>query len=245
MNQDEIIFSTLIGRAKENGIVHRKVYFGGDKSQYQFHRVINFILNLFYPKDRKDAYLTSFWTTIGFQIVSPKGMTSCDNWGTLAHELMHTIQAKRWTRAFFGFFYLWPISLGITLLFLCWLPIFWASGFYLSIWIVGWLCISSLFFIPQLPDYWRSRWELEAYMVSMCCKVIRGDRLNDSYLSQLAYNFYSMNYFIMFPNQQKVRSKIKEIAFQIENWEHPICKHPLICLIRNIFEETRKVSSHN
>lgn len=228
---DRDLFIYLIPAAKKRGIISDKVVYVGDKSKLLIHQIINFILNIFYPKSKKDSYLTNYWTTLGYTITSPKNRVDLDAWETLIHELFHTIQAHRWTRVLFGVLYLWPISLGILLLFLAWLPVFWASGWELVFWSVGWLVVSFLFFIPQLPDYWRSRWELEAYSATMCCMILKGLVVDTDYIDHLVDNFCSMSYGKMMCDRNKAKEIIDKTAMAVISGRHPIWSHPLIKLV--------------
>jgi hypothetical protein len=248
---DNELFRRLPAEAIKRGLITPKLRIGL-KSYMWFHRGINFVLNWFYPKEKKDWYLKNTTTTLGFKIDFPdtaaeatvgdsnvkvdgsvfigQVILNATMWWTLLHELFHVRRAMKWTRIIYGWLYLWPLSQGVLLALLCWLPIFWSHGWYRVLWIVGWFIVAGLHFIPQLPDPFRKRDELEAYTASMWAFFIHYGKIDDDYLEWLIDNFHSMAYFIMEPNKDKIRRELIDIALQLEHGTHPIFNDPLVKL---------------
>ena len=109
---DEEVFVALPVEVEKRGIVPKvKV---GPKSSFWYHAAINVLLNLFYAKGSKDAYLTQFWTTIGYTISWPDDEgRSPSNWAILCHELKHAAQAARWTRPLFSYLHANAVPTGV------------------------------------------------------------------------------------------------------------------------------------
>jgi hypothetical protein len=233
------LFHSILNRAKEE--ISSKIVVG-PKSSFRIHSVINFILNLVYPKDRKDSYLNGFTTTLGYTIAmngySGNDASKFGNWRVLCHEIVHVMQAKKWTRFLFGILYMFPISFGIAMLLFGWIGLLWVPGLWKLLYVAGWLALSAAMFIPQLPDPWRSRWELEAYSVSMHLRHRVYGSLDDEYLDHLVKNFNSMAYYVMEPSKDKIRSRLTSIKEKIEAGESPVKYHPIVRIAE---EEYRKV----
>jgi len=229
---DQQLFQRLPIEAAKRGIIPEIKT--GKKSSYWLHGVINFILNIVYPKERKDVYL-QYWTTFWRRICwSDSNGDRPSNWRTLVHELMHIRQEDKWGRPLFTFLYLWPLSQGILLLLLCWLPLLWVDGWLLLPWIGGWVVLAGLHFIPQLPDPWRKHWELQAYSVGIYYRAKDYGRVDDAYLLDRAKNFYSMTYYIMEPSKKKIERQLSEIAEEVLAGAHPVKDDPLVKLVEEL-----------
>jgi len=231
------LFQAIQARAIKELVPKMRV---GPKTAFWIHAAINWLLNIFYPKTRQDAYLKRYNTTLGYTVAmaTDHGDDSrkFGNWRTLCHEIKHVLQAMKWTRVVFGGLYLWPISQGILLLLTCWLPVFWASGWWLAIWIPAWAVIAGLHFIPQLPDPWREHWEFQGYSISMhLCFLIYG-RIEQAYIDALVRNFHSMMYFIMSPNEKKIRERLAALATKIEMGQSPVKDEPIIIIAEEEYE---------
>ena len=199
------------------------------KKDIWYHAVINWLLNIFYPRHMKNAYRDRYWTTIGYTI-APTDKVSADATDTTVHELFHVRDAWQKTRVVFGFLYLWPISQGVLLLFTCWLPLLWTSGWVFWLWFGVWLLVAGVHFIPVLPDPWRKRYELTAYTASMCLYYKRHGNLPDVYIEHITKQFTSMAYYVMEPNGKAMLKRIQKEAERIRAYNHPMLYDPLVTL---------------
>lgn len=193
------------------------------------HLIINTLFNLFLPKDKRDSYLNNYSTTLGYTIAMASAYSQpYTQWETLCHEIVHALQAKKWTRFLMAFLYTWPLSQGALLLLTCWLPIFWASNGVLMYWIGCWAIIALLHFIPQLPDPWRHRWEIEAYSVSMYLYYMLRDCIPLVYTEHIAKNLHSMNYYITSNNRHNTHWQLDSIATRIIRGTSDIQNNPVV-----------------
>ena len=212
----------------------------GVKSDFWYHSAINWLLNIVYPKKKDDSYLKRFWTTIWKSIGGPDSEAKAQHpitpdttfllkhglfksatalkleaWWILLHEIMHVLQAKKWTPALFSFLYLFPLSLGGLLILTCWLPVLWASGWHLAVWIPVWVILGGVCFIPQIPDPWRTHWEMEAYAINLYTYYLRYGTIHEAYIQSRVENFTSMQYYMMEPRRDRVYKKLKAVADSI------------------------------
>jgi hypothetical protein len=228
---DVRLFQAIQERAKKELVPKLRV---GPKSAFAIHKLINFILNLTYPKDRKDAYLKQYNTTIGFTVAMAQNVgdnsDSFGNWRTLCHEIKHAQQAKKWTRLLFGALYLFPISLGVVLLLVGWVGVIWIPGWWKAVYLVSWLAATGIMFIPQLPDPWRKRWEFQAYSISMHLRFLVFKGIDSEYVESLVNNFHSMMYYIMAPNEDKIRKELNTLRVQILMGRSPVKDEPIVKL---------------
>lgn len=228
----------------------------GTKEDFWYYGILNWFLNLVYSKKNKDMFLRDFWTTIGSSIAAPVSAVigvipqdvalrrtalyvsdagwSLNQWDTILHELEHVRQASRWTTPLFAFLYLFPLSLGGLLLLTCWLPVFWASGWHLALWIPAWAILGGLCFIPQLPDPWRTYWELQAYTLSLYCYWLQWHKIDDAYIERRLQNFTDMTYYMMEPRKAWMKNKLTAIADAIVEGTHPVKDHPLVKVLRSV-----------
>ena len=231
------LFQAIHARAKKELVPKLRV---GPKTAFWIHTAINWTLNIIYPKDRQDAYLERYNTTLGFTVAMATShgddVRKFGNWRTLCHEVKHALQALKWPRVVFGYLYLWPLSQGILLALLCWLPVFWASGWWLALWIPAWVIVAGLHFVPQFPDPWRKRWEFQAYSISMHLRFMIYGRISQGYIDALVANFHSMMYFIMEPNEKRIRKELAELATQIETGKSPVKDEPIIIIAEEEYE---------
>lgn len=212
----------------------------GPKSSSKIHSIINWILNLVYPKSKKDYYLSSFTTTLGYS-VSMAGkcgdrFESFGNWRTLCHEVVHALQAKKWTRGLFGFLYLWPISQGIVLLLLGWVGAIWLSGWWVFVYLVSWLAVTGIHFIPHIPDPFRKLWEFEAYSVSMHLYNKVHGTVRPEYIDHLSKNFSSMAYYMMEPNDRKIKKELYRLSEKIVNGKSPVQHYKIVQIAEEEYE---------
>jgi hypothetical protein len=238
---DRVLFQNILARAKKELAPKMRV---GPKSAYTIHTLINWILNIVYPADKKDSYLKNYNTTLGYTVAMATShgddVSQFTNWETLCHETKHVLQAKKWTRFIFGYLYLWIISQGILLALVGWIPIFWVPGWWKLLYIVLWLGITGCHFIPQIPDPWRKHWELQAYTISMHLYHLVHNGIPLSYIDHLVENFTSMMYFIMEPRAAKIKRELVTIANQIEAGNSPVKDEPIVVIAE---EEYAKLSS--
>jgi hypothetical protein len=236
---DARLFHNIYSRAATELLPKLKVQ---PKSASSLHLLINAILNLVYPKDRRNSYLENYSTTLGYtiSIATGQGTTSFKNWQTLCHEIVHALDAKRWTRFVFGWFYLWPLSQGALLLLTCWLPIFWAGGRALAAWIFVWALVAGVHFIPQLPDPWRKHWELRGYTVSMHLRFLTEGKITANYIEQLVDNFHSMAYYIMAPNRGAISNALYKRADLIEKGESPVRDWPIVRIAEDEYARVKE-----
>lgn len=224
-----LLFERIHNRAKKELLPKLRVR---PKSAVWIHAVINCILNVVYPKERRDAYLERYNTTLGYTIAMATAhgdnVAKFGNWRTLCHEIRHTLQAKKWTRFLFGYLYLWPLSQGIMLALTCWLPVLWSSGWVMWATMASWLVTAGLHFIPQLPDPWRKHWEFEAYSISMHLYQLVYGEIPPQYIVALGENFHSMMYYIMEPNEAKIISQLTNLARKIDAGDSPVKDYPIV-----------------
>lgn len=252
---DNELFLKLPEEAVKRELITYKVRIGLKSSRW-IHRAINTVLNWFYPKDRQNWYLNGAITTLGFRIDFPDDMAGTDigkdrpvgeegffigadvrtltAWWILLHEFFHVRSAMRKTRLWFDWLYGWPLTQGGLLLLTCWLPVFWAHGWWRLPWILGWAVVAGLHFIPQLPDPFRKNEELAAYTASMWAHRARGGKLDEAFIEYVVESFHSMAYFIMAPNKDKIRRELTEIATSITAGTHPIKDDPLVKLVEEL-----------
>jgi hypothetical protein len=224
-----LLFQKIHNRAKDELLPKLRV---GPKSRFCIHTLINFVLNIVYPKKRKDSYLERYNTTLGYTIAMATrygvNVARFGNWRTLCHEVMHALRAKKWTRFLFGYLYLWPLSQGILFALTCWLPVFWSSGWVMWVTMAAWLVIAGLHFIPQLPDPWRKHWEFEAYSISMHLYNLVHGRVDGQYIAALVENFHSMMYYIMEPNREKITKQLETLAVKVTAGDSPVKDYPIV-----------------
>ena len=232
MNDIEL-FKAIEGEARKRWFPKLKV---APKSESKLMSAINWLFNLLKSAEHKDWFLNRFWTTIIYTILHPIQYVTATlrNWWTLLHELIHCFQVKKWTPPVFSYLYLWPLSQGGLLALTCWLPVFWASGWKLAIWIPAWAIIGGLHFIPKLPDPWRAHWELQAYCVSMYTYNEMNGGIPDSYIEQLVANFTDMSYYQMASSPDRIRKKLVKIRDQILAGTHPVKDHEVIKLYHEL-----------
>lgn len=235
-----LLFNAILARSKVEIISQLRV---APKSVFLVHRLINFVLNLVYPSDKKDYYLKNFTTTLGYTVAMSENsgdlVSDFGNWRTLCHEIMHAVQAKKWTRVVFGFLYLFPISLGVVLLLTGWVGVLWVPGWWKFVYLGSWLAVTGILFIPQLPDPWRKRWEFQAYAVSMHLRYLVYKTIDSEYIDNLVNNFHSMAYYIMAPSEKKIRSALNRLRVQIILGNSPVKDEPIVRIAE---EEYRRLS---
>lgn len=239
MNNAEL-FQIILIEAKKSLVPKLQV---GPKKAYRLHTLINWILNLVYPKSRKDSYMKNYTTTIGFTVAlaSKEGddPNSFSNWGTLCHEIKHAQQAKKWTRLLFGVLYLFPISLGVALLLVGWVGAIWTPGWWKIAYLVSWLAVTGILFVPQLPDPWRKRWEFQAYSISMHLHAMVYGGIDSRYVDALVDNFHSMAYYIMAPGENKIRQELDRLKVRILMGKSPVADEPIVKIAENAYRQLK------
>lgn len=122
---------------------------GKDKSL--FMRFIGALL-FFNPK-----FMTSFTTTIGSKVYFPKSTALQDKplstCVTLLHEIVHILDAEKYSSILFSFLYLFPQILAILTI-----P---------ALFIVGYWGLLFLLFLLPLPAYFRMKFERRAYLTEL------------------------------------------------------------------------------
>lgn len=219
------VFLVLIGQARARWLPELRVV---QKKDVWYFRWISKLFDLWAPKSRKGEFLTSIWTTVRYT-VGVAGNDSGYAWWRLAHEIVHALQAKRIWFPWFAFLYLWPMSQGGLIILTSWLPVFWASGWTLALWIACWITVGAAHFIPQIPGFWRAKYEKEAYEVSMVCRYLRFGDIDDAYIEHLVDVFAGMVYYRMDPRKDQIRAYFHHIKDKIEkNPLDPQVGNPLV-----------------
>lgn len=239
MSIDKVrLFQRIEARARKELVPKLRVI---PKRASWLHRTINRMLNCVYRASQKNSYRDRYSTTLGYSVAmaeryghDPKQFAA---WETLCHEVQHAVQAKKLTRPLFGFLYLWPLSQGLLLLLLSWLPVFWAEGWQLALWIGGWVTVAGLHFIPQLPDPLRTRWELEAYTVSMHMYALDRNAVSYAYIQHLAKQFYSMAYYIMEPRRKKILDELTTRFARIQTGRSAVRHLPIVKIAEEEYQK--------
>jgi len=235
------LFKAIHDRAKKELTPKLKV---GPKRAFKLHAMINWLLNLFYPKDQKDAYYKSYSTTIGNGVAMAESagddVSKFGNWQVLCHEIKHVLQAMKWTRPLFFFLYLWPISQGIVFLLFGWIGAIWVPGWWKALYLGLWLVTTGIHFIPQLPDPWRQHWEFQGYSISMHLYALVYGNIDQNYINRVVKNFHSMAYFIMAPNEKKIRNRVVRLSHQILIGKSPVKDEPIVKIAE---EEDKKLAA--
>lgn len=239
---DARLFRMIFVRAKRELNSKLRV---APKSQIGVHKLINCLLNVVYPKDKRNAYLEDYTTTLGYTIAMAQhygdDVTAITNWRTLCHEIQHAEDARRWTRPLFAFLYLWPLSQGALLLLVGWLPALWFSFPWNIVYLLGLAAIALAHFIPDLPDPWRKRWEMRAYGISMYLYHMVHRDIPDRYISRIANNFASMMYYVMDPRLQRVRLELEQLAGRIKAGKASDIEHlPIVQIARREYEAEKQ-----
>lgn len=152
---------------------------------------------LFFNKSFK-----TYTTTIGSTVYFPADkFNSGLMWPTLAHEAIHIMSAKKYTKPLYFFLYLFPQSLA-PFAFLALLAI-WFSNWWL-------LCLLFLLCLAPLPAYFRYRDELKAYIMSLFVVWHRYNlkEISDRNIEHVAQKFYTSHYYWMWPFKKKVKEQI-------------------------------------
>jgi len=173
------------------------------KKKSILHRILSFLPPLIFSRH---SYMNRYWTTIGFTAFYPIGGEN--EWYVCAHEGVHGMQAKRWTRFLFGFLYLFPQSFFLPL------------GLGLAFFINPWFLLIALLGILPLPAPFRMLWELEAYCVSVMVEEwCWGTEETNEYIDRIVSNYFSgFAYYFMWPFPKKIRSTLKKAQELAASW---------------------------
>ena len=154
-----------------NGIIRQHVpkWKVISKGTSKLHKILSWLPPLIFFRT---SYLGNFWTTIGFT-AGPPAHSQYD-WETVWHEGKHGKQAMKWTRALFGFLYLFPQSFLIPLTII------------LGLFLGSWWWLTLLVAVAPLPAPFRMVWELQAYKISVMIWTWRWGRDTDKYIVHTA-----------------------------------------------------------
>lgn len=238
------LFQNILARAKKELNPKLRV---GPKSQFGIHNLINAILNIVYPKTKKDAYLKNYNTTLGYTIAMAEYVgddaSKFGNWRTLAHEIQHAEDARKWTRVLFGFLYLWPISQGVVFLLFGWIGAIWCPGYWKLLYLMLWFVATGLHFIPQWPDPWRKHWEFKAYSISMYLRHLVNGDIPDWYIENLAKNFSSMMYYMMDPDHAGIKLELRKLASRIREGKAVEVEHlAIVQIVRSEYDKLKRAA---
>lgn len=172
------------------------------------------------------AYMKYFWTTLGFTAACPAGDE--DGWLARPHEGKHAQQAKKWTRFFFGYLYLFPQSF---------LPLVFVA---LALMFSPWFWLGTATLLLPLPAPWRAWWELQAYEISVMVETWRrGDSgYVDRYIEGIVQEIFGGGtYFFMMPIFKGwIRRRLQAAKKNALNWENEINRDPYIDDIYNVLK---------
>lgn len=159
------------------------------KSSMFLHRLIGCLM-FFNP-----AYMTRFWTTIGYTAAYPEGGET--RWTTLLHEGKHGLQSQKFSRLGMGVLYLIPQVFAV---------------FALLAFFNLWFLLALVFLLP-LPAPWRKKFELEAYKVSVIVDQWATGSVSDNYINYIAEeNFTGWNYYKMWWSSKKIKLELRAAA---------------------------------
>lgn len=172
------------------------------KAESRLHKLIAKVLFFI------DTYMKEFWTTIGYTAAFPPD--DGDAWWTVLHEGRHGQQSRKMTRLLMGWWYLFPLSLGLMSLVaatLTWILVglAWWQG-------LLWL-LASLGCCAPLPAYGRMRLELDAYTVTLA--IMYWWRKRDV-VQKVAPQFYGWNYYKMWPFNADILARLYDNLSRIE-----------------------------
>ena len=166
------------------------------KKDSKFHKAIGWGLS----KLGNDAYMSSYWTTIGQTVARP---TICDKtpfpdeWKVLCHEGRHAADAAKYGTVLFSLFYLFPQGLGVLgfLYGLALVPMVLLGAPLACLW--GLLALACLAPIPALG---RTIAELRGYTVTMAVDYWHSGISDEvAYMEWVTENFTSGAYYYMVP----------------------------------------------
>ncbi len=199
MPSNDTLFDDLLATARKFSPKTKVI----PKSSSKMHKLFGAVLKVF----GNPYYMKDYWTTIGFGIAQPGGDTvNKGMWNAIPHETLHSYQAKRLTRFFFGALYLLgtPIYCVPILVaswpFFVWLP--WWSGI---IFILSFLLIS----FPPF-GFFRAHFENQAYGLSIAQRYWLKGEVTDDYLEGRSKQFTTSMYFWMSPFKKNVMKKLKK-----------------------------------
>lgn len=154
-----------------------------EKGRSLFMRLLSIPLYLF-----NREFMTSFVTTIPFlgKAYVPKGWFPVKLWRTMAHEGMHSIQAKKEGQLRFALKYTFPQVFALLALFaigaIWWTPMLFSLVFLLAL-------------LPW-PAPYRAEYELEAYWISWMIDAVMGqDVYSKNYVEYALSPFIGWNYY--------------------------------------------------
>ena len=169
------------------------------KDQSVFMKWLNPFVSLF-TKD----FMTRFTTTIGYTVYFPSQeyvkRDENNALQILAHEAVHLLDTKKWSRPVFMTTYLFPQILALGIFFFPWLGI--TSLFFL------------LFLLP-LPAPFRFFWESRGYTIDIITSK------NNAFEAYIKY-FTGWDYYMMFPFPKLVSRVFNHWVEKIESREDKI-----------------------
>lgn len=179
-----------------------------DKKKSYLHRALSFIPPIVFFRK---AYLNNFWTTIGYTAAHPAGNNN--DWDTRPHEGLHALQAKRWTRPFFGFLYLFPQSFFLLI------------AVVLGVVLGSWWWLSLIVALLPWPAVFRMYWELEAYKISVMVEEWvwpQKAENDDGFINWIVDEaFKGPSYYFMWPFSKNVRKELILARQKARDWTQP------------------------
>lgn len=167
-----------------------------DKRSSLFHKTIGRL----FP-----AYMAYYWTTIGYTAAYPAG--SQYDWASIAHEIEHARQSKKYTRPLFYFLYLFPVSL---------VPLFIALGFIFNYWYF----IAAIISLLPIPAIFRSIFELEGYKTTIRIETWMGhNRIKDRIEEIAKFSFGGAGYYFMWPFKSIIKMSLAKAWVEANNWK--------------------------
>lgn len=196
-----------------------KTYGVKAKSKSWFHRLIGRVPGF------GANYMARFWTTIGFTSSWP---TKFDQgfdelaWVDVLHEGRHAADASKITRLLFGWLYILPQSLGVTLL-----PVLLFLG---APW---WALLSAaVLAVAPLPAVFRAVAEFRAYTVSVAAEYWSTGTMPET--TGYQDYFTTSEYYWMFPLRQWVRAYFESVVDALKEDRLPTTPY---------LEEVRKLAA--
>jgi hypothetical protein len=169
------------------------------KDESFWMKTLHIFMRFFNP-----TFMTDFTTTIGYNIYFPSKTFIAENENValriLAHEAVHLLDAKRYSRFLFAFLYLFPQNMGLGVL-----------AFPLLGW---WASIFLVFFLP-IPASFRYYFETRGYLMNMITHPFPSPE-------RYIHYFIGWDYYKMYPFKKAVHQKLLYWQQKLENGEDEV-----------------------
>lgn len=153
-------------------------------------------------------FLTHYTTVIGSTIYFPTRNYVQNHpqsaMRTLAHEVVHLVDASKWSFPIFSFAYLFPqiLTLGI-----------------FTFPLIGWWALGFLLFALPLPAPFRFYFESRAYALDV---LTASDGHKNACLDRACKHFSSWDYYKMYPYEDQVKTSIQNWIQKAESGEDKV-----------------------